>query len=184
MRPEPIVNPREIPFVRLLLPLVAGILLSFWVNFPSSYISGFGLLCFLGMLILVFRKVDFAWRWVFGVCVAGWVMSLGCLLSLQHDDLNQPDHFSHSLENKNTLIAKVTVRDSTGQMKTASGNLLAYLEPDSTDTQLAYGDVLIMKGWLQPVPPPMNPHQFDYQRYHLSKKKIGSIRKRIKAIWC
>ena len=182
MQPISTINPREIPFVRLLLPLVAGIILSFWVNLPSYYISGFGLLCFLGMLILASLKVDFAWRWVFGVGMVGWMMSLSYLLSLQHNDLNQPNHFSHFLENKNTLIAKVTaspkvgkrlktqvrvlaLRDSTGQMKAASGNLLAYLEPDSTDSDLAYGDVLIMKGWLQPVPPPMNPHQFDYQRY-------------------
>ncbi len=182
MRPESTINPREIPFVRLLLPLVAGIILSFWINFPSYYIVGFGLLCFASMFLLVFRKVDFAYRWLFGVVVIGWVMSLGYLLAVQHNDLNQPNHFSNFLENKNTLIAKVTaspkvgkrlktqvrvlaLSDSTGQMKTASGNLLTYLEPNSTDTELAYGDVLILKGWIQEVPPPMNPHQFDYQRY-------------------
>ncbi len=182
MRPGPTINLREIPFVRLLLPMVAGIILSFWVNFPSYYIIGFGSLCFVAMLGVGSRKIDFAYRWLFGAFLVGWLMSLGYLLSVQHNDLNRRDHFSHFLENKNTLIAKVTASpkvgkrlktqvrvlafsDSTGQMKTASGNLLAYLEPDSTATQLAYGDVLILKGWIQPVPPPMNPHQFDYQRY-------------------
>lgn len=182
MRPESAINPREIPFVRLLLPMVVGIVLSFWLILPSLYIIGFGLLCFAVMFVLVFVKTDFAYRWLFGAAVIGLIMSLGYLLSIQHYDLNQPNHFSHFLQNKNTLIAKVSgtpkvgkrlktqvsilaVRDSTGQMKTATGNLLAYLEADTSNTKLAYGDVLLLKGWIQAVPPPMNPHQFDYQQY-------------------
>lgn len=182
MRPEPAYNLREIPFVRLLLSLVAGIVLSFWVNLPVYVVIGFGLLCFFGMSVLASRKVDFAYRWMFGAAVVGWLMSLGYLLSVQHNDLNQPNHFSHFLDNKNTLIAKVSttpkvgkrlktqvsilaVSDSTQQMKTASGNLLVYLEPDTSKSELAYGDVLILKGWVQLVSPPMNPHQFDYQKY-------------------
>ena len=182
MRPEPAYNLREVPFVRLLLPMVAGIILSFWIDFPSYYIAGFGMLCFVAMLSVAYRKIDFGYRWLFGVFVVGWLMSLGYLLSVKHNELNQSNHFSHFLENKNTLIAKVSttpkvgkrlktqlsilaVSDSTKQMKTATGNLLVYLERDTSKAQLAYGDVLILRGWIQPVPPPMNPHQFDYQRY-------------------
>ncbi len=182
MLPEPSVYLREIPFVRLLLPLVVGIVLSFWIDLPVYLVIGLGILCFSGMSVVASRKVDYKWRWVYGAFVVGWVICLGYLFSVKHNDLNQRKHFSRFLDDKNTLIAKVTaspkigkrlktqvrvlaLSDSTGQMKTASGNLLAYLEPANIDTELAYGDVLILKGWIQAVPPPMNPHQFDYQRY-------------------
>jgi len=182
MRPESTINLREIPFVRFLLPLVVGIVLSFWFIFPAYYFIGLGSLCFAAMLILALLKVGFTYRWLFGTFVFGGLMSLGYLLSIQHNDLNQSNHFRHFLQNKNTLIAKVTaspkvgkrlktqlsilaVRDSMGQMKTATGNLLAYLEANTSASKLAYGDVLLLRGWIQPTPPPMNPHQFNYQQY-------------------
>jgi len=182
MRPESTINPREIPFVRLLLPMMTGIILSLQTSISLWYMLMLGVLCFVAMLAHHFFPKKYQNRWLFGSMVIGLMMSFGYTLSVVHNDLNQPQHFSHFLNNKNTLVAKVTalpkrgkrlktpltvlaVSDSTGQLKTATGNLLAYLEPNSMDSKLAYGDVLILKGWVQPVPPVMNPYQFDYKRY-------------------
>ncbi len=181
MRPESTINPREIPFVRLLLPMMAGILLALYISINWCYVLPFGLLCLLGMMGLSWLK-KYEYRWVFGLMVVGWMMSLGYLLCMTHDDLNRPQHFSQSLENNTTIVGKVTalpkrgkrlkttlsvlaIRDSTEQLKTATGNLLVHLESTDSTAALAYGDVVILKGWIQPVPPPMNPYQFDYQRY-------------------
>lgn len=181
MQAESTINLREITFVRLLLPMLAGILLALQISISLWYVASFGLLCFVGMIGLQWLK-KYEYRWAFGVALIGWMMSLGYLLCTMHNDLNQAQHFSSMLDNNTTIMGQVTtlpkrgkrlkttlsvlaVSDSTGQLNTATGNLLAHLEPADSATTLAYGDVVILKGWIQPIAPPMNPYQFDYQRY-------------------
>jgi len=182
MQAESTINPREIPFMRLLLPMLTGVLFSFWM--PGCFLHAVWTMggCFLLMLIFVFLNEKYQFRWLFGGLVLCSMLSFGYVLAVAHNDLNQSQHFSDFLDNKNTIIAKVNaspklgkrlkttlsvyaIRDSLGELQPANGNLLTYLEINNTSAQPVYGDVLVLRGWVQAVPPPMNPYQFDYQAY-------------------
>ncbi len=134
------------------------------------------------MFGLALRQIPYASRWVFGTLTFGLMLLFGWGLGERHDQLTHHNHYSHFLHQDNVLVGKITktpelgkrlkaqlsiqsVQDSVGTWQATSGKLLAYIDGDSSSLALQYGDVVVLRGWVQPVEPPQNPDQFDYQKY-------------------
>ncbi len=61
--------------------------------------------------------------------------------------------------------AEVNEVNTAGKWKSATGRIMLYLSKKDFASPLVYGDVLLVKGKPQVVPPPSNPEEFDYRRF-------------------
>jgi len=181
----------QYPYIRLIFPLIAGILLAIKFDstvqglFPATLI----ILLVYAILVLFFSKrVGYQYRWITGV-----LLNLALLLSgYQYTILCAPKHnsnnISHYISKHDKFIIQVTeqvtekpnsykviaraisYKDSLEFAKT-DGKLILYFQKDSLVKDIDFGDQLIISANLSEVSPPMNPAEFNYKRY-LSNKGI------------
>ena len=178
-------NWREFPFVRILLPFIAGILLAIFFNFknPIVEISLYSLT----ILVLVYSKVRglYRYRGLYGTGFSLLFLAFGYSLTMRHNELNHDSHFSKilPLTAENIVAGEVndapvkkedwvkielkmlTIGSTPDRLEPCTGNLLLYLARDSAAEHLTYGDEVVFNGSVSPVEPPKNPNAFDYQRY-------------------
>lgn len=179
-----------IPFLRLVIPFIAGILLGFHHALPLG-LSGSIIL----LLLLIVAYIQLALPAVLqhkGRSINAIILSICiCLFSWSFtwfsQSINSNEHFSKIEKGKHfeieiseilnqkgvyqKLYAEVkSVIDSSGNGYERTGNILVYLWQDSTTTFLP-GDRLLISGNIQAVNAPLNPDDFDYQ-YYLSTKDI------------
>ncbi len=176
-------NWRELPFVRLLIFFIAGILTSFYFSLDHA-------LLFITTLMILWpiwqykkKQRNFKKRWLFGFlgCLA--LFLVGFHITYLHDDRNSTQHFQQSiLEKDNTVLVEVVdapihkgkwVRlklsvfgiGKADSLIDCSGNLLAYISRTESSEAITYGDLLSLQSDPTAIAPPKNPHSFDFQRY-------------------
>ncbi|MFK7773137.1 MAG: ComEC/Rec2 family competence protein [Saprospiraceae bacterium] len=175
------INWKEIPFVKFLLPFVTGILLSIFLgnNHPIWY--GILLSSILVRIIFSFKKIPNHYRHLHGILAHVLLFSIGYLWCFHFNELNNKHHFQQDLKIQNIIIGKVETAPTFGKylkatlstqligthldsLKKCTGNILIYLKNDST-RQLKYGDIIAFHGRIQKVEPPKNPHAFNYKNF-------------------
>lgn len=179
-------NWREMPFIRLFIPLALGIVAAdFWQ--PSSPHLGNIILSISAICVLffVFKNVEFRWRWVFGIPLSIFLFSLGFQSVYYHSEIHDSTHFKNSLNStdENLIIGIVTdkVEKATNfritlavkkmgiqpdSLHPVSGNLLLYLKKDTLQKQPPqYGDLICINSKINEVEPPKNPDAYDFKRY-------------------
>ncbi len=178
-------NWREIPFVRLLLPFSVGILLAIYFD---REVLGL-LFIFIGLMVLMVlsKKLRglYRYRWLPGVLLNLAMLVLGYGITWQHNELNRDGHFSTICppEKGIMLMGKITeapiqkekwmklelgiqtAGPSADSLQLAKGNLLVYLQRDSVSEALTYGDRLVLQCKANQLEAPANPYAFDYGRY-------------------
>ena len=175
----------EILFVRLLLPLILGILGGVCFS-PSSlaYSISTGVLVFLFVVLCVlwlkytYFKV-YLFKWLPGLIVHLLFISLGYVLTARHSGRWRNDHFSKTPREALVVIiasdpgyksgvlrfeAKVDQSFHVNQFYPCSGKLLMALQSRS-HPDLRYGDKLMIPYEFEKLAPPLNPYEFDYRRY-------------------
>ncbi len=175
---------RSAPFVRLLIPVITGILLGRYLSVP------FTLLCIAGLaallLLLLFRFLSLAkqyqLRWVTGLLFNLLLICFGASRTWLQDIRHQPNWIGHQLKKNNSIL--VTLQE-TPLVKTNSykalakanwiytprgwkpvkGNILLYFRKDSMPPALTYGSQLLLQKNLQLITNSGNPGAFDYRLY-------------------
>ena len=175
-------NWREVPFVRLTLPFVLGILLAISVPVPISFAHWGILFLFFFLLFLSRPNPYFHQRWMFGSVLYLFLFFVGYQLTYQHHAFFQEQHFKKNLQNKNTVIGIITskknsgerfrlqlkvqqINDSLEQFQQVIGNILVYLDHDTNSVDLVYGDQLMIQARLAPIRSVVNPHAFNFKKY-------------------
>lgn len=180
---------KKAPFLRFLLPLMAGIAVQWQFQFPVQ-------LCWyllLSSLVIVtsFFFIPFFERYkltaINGIFVFSLFFSIGALLTW-HDDIRHDKQWMGNLyHDQDALIVslkepleeknKSFKADATtefliqDQKKTpVNGKIIIYFEKDSSLAQLVYGSQILFKKSLQPIKNSGNPGGFDYERYCLFHK--------------
>jgi competence protein ComEC len=177
---------KKAPFLRLLAPLMAGIVLHWHVQIDLKILW----LVFIVSLIIiaVFFFISFFERFKFtvvsGIFITFLFGSLGALLAWQKDIRNNPDWFGNNYTNEAALVvtlleppveknksykANASV-DFILQNKSAAkskGTIILYFKKDSSVAKLRYGSRAIIHKPLQEIKNPGNPGGFDYKRYSL-----------------
>lgn len=169
------------PFLRLLAPLIGGILCGDYLFSRGIYVSwllfgGVLLPLFLLLVASSFSK-RFSFRWLFGLvaCLLFWVAGTGIMnLRLQQTLCA----FSESeavyqvvlTEKPEVKERSLLCRVQTGDSK----NLLLYLSKDSAGQQLKSGDELFVFARIAPPKNNGNPDEFDYARFLLHKEVSGT----------
>ncbi|MBX2929857.1 MAG: ComEC/Rec2 family competence protein [Saprospiraceae bacterium] len=187
----PLINWREAPFLRLLLPFVAGILSAAWLPYSANAAMGVAVGILPGLVVLLwlsYRRLPYSQRWIFGAILGLALAGLGYLLGSLSDERRAKDHFSAQLLEQNLISAEVLQIQPRGErlrlqlklkaigttsagMQSTRGRLLAHLPVDAAAGKIGIGDHLLIRAAVAPVPGPKNPKAFDYRRF-LHNKNI------------
>ena len=169
------------PFLRLLLPVITGIVLGslFPGGIPEALLLG--LLGLLLMLLSYFigNKNQYKYRWVFGAGVCLFLCSLSVLQYRTYERKSQFVFPKVSQYYTGTLldIPEVKPRSIACNVKTSypfQRKVKLYLAQDHAARELKPGDEILFYARLQPFRNFGNPDDFDYVRYMEIKGFTGS----------
>jgi ComEC/Rec2-like protein len=171
------------PFLRFLLPLIAGIVCSEYAAIAvSGYFlaGGIGIGCMLLPYLLPHRAdIQYRMRHVFGIGLSVFIFSFGGYLSL----CRQPDTRNISADRYPYALAEITEMPRQGKrsLQTTARiiglqnherecfkyerDILLYFQPDSSAATLRAGSRISFRTGLQPIRTDGNPDSFDFARY-------------------
>jgi competence protein ComEC len=171
---------KSAPSVRLLPPLVAGILVQWYFQFSATLLL---LLALVALLLLAAcwlsqwrKRVHFGWASFLFMAI------LGAVLVWIRTPQNQPRFIGHHYKPGATLVATlqeplsakaktykaeaaVGIVDANGKVVAVDGNIILYFKKDSTMPPLDYGSRVVFSTGLQPLRNTGNPGAFNYERY-------------------
>jgi competence protein ComEC len=176
------------PFVRILFPFIAGIIISPYVH---NHLV-FALFCLIifaisGFLIFTAKKSEsYRFRWIQGVLFGLFFLSFGLFYA---DTLSHPSDRNlhmHQTDKPLTLIVRIDddVEIKTNSVKSivkcenhigdssitiSSEKILVYFYRDTLSEKLRYGDRLLINSYLQIPDEAMNPYAFNYRKYLLQQ---------------
>ncbi len=183
---RPIIIPawKTAPFIRLLLPLIAGILLQWYLQLHFRVITT-ALISF-SMAFLMFRFLPVAFRFKLkalqGFIIQLIFISLGAGLAWQKDIRHQNNWYGNFYKQGSYLLVRIdeplveknksykaeVIVESVlinNQSYPVCGKLLLYFAKDSLPPGLKYGDRIIISKELQSIKNSGNPGAFNYERY-------------------
>jgi competence protein ComEC len=175
---------KQAPFLRLVIPFMAGILLQWYGGWPviTAWIlfigGGTGLLLFNRRA--AFRQYKFGW--INGIFFNVLLLAAGLLMAYYKDlshhqqwlnrfyhekdiitaTLQEPLSEKANSFKANASVQQVFRNDSLFPVK---GNIIIYFRKDSASGQLGYGSQVVFSKSLQPIKNSGNPASFDYERY-------------------
>lgn len=173
---------KEIPFIRLLVPLCVGILTGYLTDLPLS--ATLFLLGFAGILLVLSALLPtLLTNYLYGAALSLLLMASG--FSLLRYELAKPDilknteavlvcrikTFPEAKANSYAIMVDMKERvDEDGISQKIKGGLLLYHSTsDSTSPSMLPGDILVVRTRLIPITNRGNPYEFDYQKFMLKK---------------
>ena len=181
----------EIPFVRLLVPLIVGIAAgNFFASPGVFYLAKFCSVlsfCVLIFLVIGYKKYSlFRVKWILGISVHVFIFMTAVSLTLRHSEKFDPDYFARFKSQALVVIVttepqlsgdilrfetlvKQTIFNSKSTIVT--GKLLIAMKADTLRPILFnYGDQLMIPGVYNEVDPPFNPGEFNFKKYLRNKQ--------------
>jgi competence protein ComEC len=182
----------EIPFVRLLIPFIAGIFPGYALIGSAlyDYALGMALLSFIALVLLVsaYKTLSiYRFTWLGGLLIHLLLFLTAYCLIVRTSGTRNEAHFSR--QRSELLITSLTSEPrlangilrfeaSTratyykGKIRPSDGKILVSVQIDSTAAlKLKYGDIISVPAVFKPVDAPYNPGEFDYRSY-LSRRQI------------
>ncbi|SDL69243.1 competence protein ComEC [Daejeonella rubra] len=182
----------EVPFVRLLFPLIIGILVAYTFSDPFIYSLWFILFFIIFgsylVLLIVYKKHKLYRRgWLFGMLIHFYLAILAYGLTVHFSGRFDPSHFS-GLKSKSLFVkiisepklssgivrfeSEVIAVYSDKFIQNSRGKLLIALRMDTLKViNLNYGDIFLIPAKYEEVESSYNPGEFDYKSY-LKDKQI------------
>ncbi|MBL7898343.1 MAG: DUF4131 domain-containing protein, partial [Crocinitomicaceae bacterium] len=166
---------------RFLIPLVIGILTSFYTGFSVSLttLSLVSAVCFIPLIFFNanLHKLKNTWS---SVIIIPLFFLIGGYIETSSIQKNYPAYFEKYVERDSVNFFGITISgypeitdkwvkseihiNSCNQQATI-GKSMIYLERDSLSEKLENGDQVILNAEFFPVRSPKNPHEFDYKTY-------------------
>ena len=194
--PKPLSIPvyKTAPFIRLLLPFAAGIILQWYVQIPLPVII-MAVISF-GAANTLFYFLPLAMRFklqqVQGIFINLLLLTFGVLITWQKDVRHTNDWFGNYYKNAAYIVVKIEepVIEKTKSYKAdafvetvinndtaiaCKGKLLLYFSKDSLAQQLHYGDRILINKNLQQIKNSGNPGAFNYQRYAAFQQTFHNV---------
>lgn len=169
--------------IKLTLLLVLGILIGFHFPFDIRFALAITLVLFVVLGLIFYYEVHTR-SVLFGLIAMLTTISLGIFISIQAQPVHHNSHYSkHSLNKQNQWHLKVTevlkptlfserylATVNSVDNSQVTGKIIISKAVDTLRNQLKVDDEIWIYSGIQPITPPLNPHQFDYQNY---LKKLG-----------
>lgn len=185
----------KFPFVRIVLPFVAGILVSRFLFVDLGLlIAGIIILLFItGFLHFSGKKYSaYSRRWLFGLILNVMLILVGMLRFSSFNELLHRDHFSHLNSEKTEVLSGIVIDQPASRTNSirftivvdrvyrndslfeTKGRLMVYIPLDSI-IPLSYGDRIVFAEPLSRVREPANPDEFNYARYLANKNVFHQV---------
>jgi len=185
---------KKIPFVRLLLFLVAGIVAQWYLQFDTAIL--FWALAFIALALVVLAifslSKKFILRWLQGVLILFVMFISGAILTNYKNITHKKDWYGNSytggdemlvtiqeplVTKTNSYKAQATVAavKTNGKWQPTQGDILVYFKKDSSLPAIEYGTQIVINKALQPIANSGNIGAFDYQRYCLFHGITGQV---------
>ncbi len=173
---------RKIPFVRLLIPLMIGLItgIRFDISFTLLIITCLLLMILLCLSAFNILQEKYKNRWIFGLSLYIFIMIAGILLmELKLNDsqrflpqtekseyffaevIDQPQHKANTVK----VLLKITGHRDSLQWYKCKMKALTYFQKDNNTGKISNGDIIILKTILRQVKEPANPYEFNYKRF-------------------
>lgn len=179
------VNWKNVPFIRIILPMIAGILIAIYQDLNSHnwlYALGISFAVLVVIFIGVKKRPTLNKELLFGGWFYWLIFLVGVNLIVFKTAKNDSIHYQKIATNNEFLIEIVeipkekpnsiqvianifTCIDSNANALKSSGNVILYFEKDSASLRLLQGDKLYIQSDLNNIAPPVNPGQFNYKQY-------------------
>ena len=177
------------PFLRFTPALIAGILVGIYFPINLSVIWIVGIALVYGIMVLaVPSRQQHRFSTAMGMVGLIAIVMMGLYRTNQYNAAQSPNHLLHYHQGYTHYVATVTLEaesrtnswrttarlervftwDSTGTLQASlplQANLLLYQPTADSLHLLKYGDRILVKGNLQVIGPPANPHAFDPRRF-------------------
>ena len=175
---------KKAPAIRVLVPVVLGIILEYYLKLPVTSIVP--VLSVLAFAFVAFSLLPLSYRFKYmligGVILTLLMLTLGGLLLWNKDVRNHPNWYAHRAASSSYLIATIkepivekdksykalaTVNAvvTNDSVYNTRGKILLYFSKDSFSSVINYGDKIIIKKDLQAIKNSGNPAAFDYKSY-------------------
>lgn len=169
------------PFLRLLIPVIIGIVASAFLPFESAYWLPISLTGLAAMLLSLFvqKEKRYKARWLFG---AGFSLFLCAFASLLYQEAEKDAAYDFPESEAYFIgtildIPEVKPRSMACHIETTypiKKRVLLYLELSNEARQLAPGDELVFRARMRPFQNMGNPDDFDYVRFMQIKGFSGT----------
>jgi competence protein ComEC len=175
---------RSAPFVRLLIPVITGILLGRYLSVPFAFLCITSLAALLVLLLFRFLSLakQYQLRWVTGLLFNLLLICLGVSRTYLQDIRHRSDWIGHQLQQNTSILVTLqeTPVSKTNSYKALAkaewvhtqkgwlpvqGNLLLYFRKNNLPIGISYGSQLLVQKALQPITNSGNPGAFDYRLY-------------------
>ncbi len=177
---------KKAPFIRLLLPLIIGIIFQWHFQLPVQIAWAFLilsiLLLFFSFLFSYFSRYKFAF--INGIGITIIFLALGSLLAWYKDIRHSTEWYARHYKqgefvmaalkeplvektNSYKALAAVVALQKGHEFVSTKGDLIIYFTKESTLPPLDYGALIIFSRPLQEIKNAGNPAGFDYKRYSL-----------------
>ncbi len=169
------------PFLRLLLPVIAGIAVASLMPCNTLHLSLAGLIGMLSMLCSFFvkGKWEYSLRWLFGAGLIFFLFSFAALQYQEQEKRIQADFNTKEIDYIGTLldIPETKPRSIACHVKInypIKKKVILYLQQNDLARALKPGDELVFRARLQPFHNYGNPDDFDYKHFMKIKGVAGS----------
>lgn len=173
------------PFIRLILPLIIGILLQYNFPIPSLIIFSISLILLIAIVLLVCITISYPLNYLKGLVLSLFLISIG-LLTVCFTRIEKPTHTTNKhvlligeinevpLERDNNYKAKINIeaQKSGPQWQEINTKIIAYFEKPDSSLNLKAGNKIVFNTRLNDVNHQQNPFGFDYAKY-LALKQIS-----------
>ena len=194
LRPYGIPVWKKSPFIRLLLPLIAGIILQWYLQISVDIIVtaliSFSISFLLFLLLPV--ALRFKLRALQGFIIHLLLISFGFFLTWQKDIRHNDNWYGNYYRGGSYLVVRINeplVEKAksfkadgyveailqNGKTISCKGKLLLYFSKDSIKKGLNYGDKIVIHKNLQPIKNSGNPGAFNYQRYAAFQQTFHNV---------
>jgi competence protein ComEC len=181
---QPIYIWKQAPFLRLILPLIAGIL--FEAYFDISFRPALVLLTLAVVVLIAFNFslsfIQFKYGWLNGLCIQLIFFSIGILLLIKNNcTLDDNWVIKHYQPNQYMLVrveepltakaktfkttASIISIGRSGNFRKVKGNILLYIMKDSLADKIEYGSLLVVTKRVERITNSGIPGAFDFSQY-------------------
>ncbi len=186
---------KKAPFLRLLIPVIIGILLQWYIQFDWEQIL-LAAVCF-AIAFTAFQLLPLVLRFKFqtlqGFLINLLLVVLGLFITYQKDIRYRENWFGNIYHDSDYIIATINeplleknksykaeaVVDNilhNETVKNTAGKIIIYFEKDSAnELSLKYGDKILISKKLQEIRNSGNPGAFNYQRYSAFRQIFHNV---------
>lgn len=176
---------KQMPFVRLVVSLIIGIILQWYLQFSLTSIGIFTVVLSAVLLVFAFLKFSakYSFRWLQGLALELVFVAIGILITYNKDIRHNNDWLGYAYKDSIPVIAtlqeplvekarsykaQATVEaiQVNGQWQHVTGDVLLYFNKENVAPALRYGSQVVFMKTLQPIKNSGNPGSFNYERYN------------------